>query len=272
MVLLTTLPTARQYDLSSVHRVICGAAPLSKDIGAKILKIFNIKYVTQAIGNGVFQQDNARSPDLNPIQHVWDKLNRRLLRGQPQPKTLQQLAFGLQAVWATITQDSHTRLFHGQEMSSRYRFQRKTYALLMIVDLETGKSLPANKDGEVYVRGPSLMKGYLSNPGATSAMYTEDGWMKTGDIGHVDDDGFLFIVDRLKELIKYKAFQVAPAELEDVLLSHPGVADVGVIGIPDVEAGELPKAFVVRKTGSRTIEQELQDFVKYLGPRDSGEE
>ncbi|XP_046377038.2 4-coumarate--CoA ligase 1-like [Haliotis rufescens] len=211
MVLLTTLPTVRQYDLSSVHRVLCGAAPLSKDIEAKILKIFNIKHVSQGFGMTECQ-----------VTHLsLDVMHR----------------FG--SVGTVVA---------GTECK--------------IVDLETGKSLPSNKDGEVYVRGPGLMKGYLSNPGATSAMYTEDGWMKTGDIGHVDDEGFLFIVDRLKELIKYKAFQVAPAELEDVLLSHPSVADVGVIGIPDVEAGELPKAFVVRKPGSMTTEQELQDFVK----------
>ena len=83
----------------------------------------------------------------------------------------------------------------------------------------------------------------------------------SGDIGKQDADGFLYIVDRLKELIKYKAFQVAPASLEDILLRHEAVADVGVIGVPDVEAGELPKAYVVKKQGKSISEKELQDFV-----------
>ena len=83
----------------------------------------------------------------------------------------------------------------------------------------------------------------------------------SGDIGKVDEDGFLFIVDRLKELIKYKAYQVAPATLEDILLRHDCVADVGVIGVPDEEAGELPKAYVVKKAGKEVTEGELQDFV-----------
>ena len=95
------------------------------------------------------------------------------------------------------------------------------------------------------MRGPQVMRGYLNNAEATAATIVEDGWLHTGDIAIVDDDGYYSIVDRLKELIKYKGFQVAPAELEALLIQHPAVTDVAVIGIPDDEAGELPKAFVV---------------------------
>jgi acyl-CoA synthetase (AMP-forming)/AMP-acid ligase II len=105
------------------------------------------------------------------------------------------------------------------------------------------------------------MAGYLNNAAATDATIDADGWLHTGDIGHVDADGHWFIVDRLKELIKVKGFQVPPAELEALLLTHPEVADVAVIGIPDDESGELPKAFVVRKPGSETTAEELQGFV-----------
>jgi acyl-CoA synthetase (AMP-forming)/AMP-acid ligase II len=128
-----------------------------------------------------------------------------------------------------------------------------------VVDPATGAELDANQQGEVWVRGPQVMKGYLNNPAATAAMLEPDGWLHTGDIGMVDQDGYLFIVDRLKELIKYKGFQVAPAELESLLLKHPAVADAAVIPQPDEEAGEVPKAFVVMK-GAATPE-EVMAFV-----------
>jgi acyl-CoA synthetase (AMP-forming)/AMP-acid ligase II len=114
-----------------------------------------------------------------------------------------------------------------------------------IVDPETGVDVEEGKDGEIWVRGPNVMRGYLNNPEATAATVTPDGWLKTGDIGHANEEGYFTVVDRLKELIKYKGYQVPPAELEAVLNSHPAVADAAVIGIPDDEAGEVPKAFVV---------------------------
>jgi len=105
------------------------------------------------------------------------------------------------------------------------------------------------------------MKGYLNNDSATRATIDDDGWLHTGDIGHVDDDGFWYITDRLKELIKFKGFQVAPAELEAVLLTHPAVADGAVIGVADEEAGEVPKAFVVLVEGSPATRDDIAEFV-----------
>ena len=128
-----------------------------------------------------------------------------------------------------------------------------------IVDPASGADLATGERGELWVRGPQVMKGYLNDPEATRATITPDGWLRTGDIGYVDADGFLFVVDRLKELIKYKGMQVAPAELEALLLTHPAVADAAVIGSPDAEAGEVPKAFVVLK-GEATPD-ELMAFV-----------
>lgn len=129
----------------------------------------------------------------------------------------------------------------------------------MIVDLETRLPQEPGQTGELWVRGPLAMKGYLNDPGATAATKDADGWIHTGDIGYADEDGYFYVVDRVKELIKYKAYQVAPAELEAVLLAHPAVADVAVVRSPDEEAGEVPKAFVVLK--SPATEAELMDFV-----------
>jgi acyl-CoA synthetase (AMP-forming)/AMP-acid ligase II len=128
-----------------------------------------------------------------------------------------------------------------------------------VVSLETGNPLGIREEGEIWIRGPQVMKGYLNNPDATAQTITPDGWLRTGDVGYVDEDGYFYIVDRVKEMIKYKGLQIAPAELEAVLLTHPAVADAAVIPSPDPEAGEVPKAFVVLK-GAATAE-ELMDYV-----------
>lgn len=128
-----------------------------------------------------------------------------------------------------------------------------------LIDLATGEEAPEGAEGELWVRGPQVMKGYYRNPDATAMTIGPGGWMRTGDIARRDQDGWLYIVDRAKELIKYKGLQVAPAELEALLLAHPAVADAAVIGVPDEEAGEIPKAFVVKK--SEVTAAELQEFV-----------
>jgi acyl-CoA synthetase (AMP-forming)/AMP-acid ligase II len=128
-----------------------------------------------------------------------------------------------------------------------------------IVDVATGRELGRNEDGELWMRGPQIMKGYLDNPEATRNAIDPEGFFHSGDIGHVDDNDQFFIVDRLKELIKYKGYQVAPAELEALLLSHPKIADAAVIGVRDGEGEEIPKAFVVRREPLTDVE--VMDFV-----------
>jgi len=130
-----------------------------------------------------------------------------------------------------------------------------------LVDPETGADAEPGGTGEIWYRGPQVMKGYLGRPEDTAAMITRDGWLRTGDVGRIDADGQLYVVDRLKELIKYKGFQVAPAELEALLLTHPAVADAAVIPKPDLEAGEIPKAFVVPAEGAAPTAEELMAFV-----------
>ncbi len=114
-----------------------------------------------------------------------------------------------------------------------------------VVDVATGEDAADGEPGELLIRGPQVMKGYLNNPQATARTIDPDGWLHTGDIARVDPDGSTRIVDRLKELIKYKGYQIAPAELEALLLTHPAIVDAAVVPLPDEEAGEVPKAFVV---------------------------
>ncbi|XP_050235390.1 probable CoA ligase CCL5 [Mercurialis annua] len=130
-----------------------------------------------------------------------------------------------------------------------------------IVEPENGKALTANQTGELWLRGPSIMKGYFSNAEATSSTLDSDGWLRTGDLCYIDDDGFIFVVDRLKELIKYKGYQVPPAELEALLLTHAEISDAAVIPFPDKEAGQVPVAYVVRKAESNLTESAIKDFV-----------
>jgi len=130
------------------------------------------------------------------------------------------------------------------------------------VGIESGEPLGPGEDGEIVIRGPQVMRGYLRDAAATAAAIDADGWFHTGDIGHVDADGWLFLVDRLKELIKVRGLQVAPAELEAVLQAHPAVADAAVVPSPDRHGGEVPKAFVVLRD-----EADLDQLRAYVADR-----
>lgn len=114
-----------------------------------------------------------------------------------------------------------------------------------VVDPDSGRDAAPGARGELWIRGPQVMRGYLRNPAATAETLDADGWLHSGDVAVVDEDGCFEVVDRLKELIKFKGYQVAPAELEAIAGAHPDVRLVAVVGVPDEEAGELPKAFVV---------------------------
>ena len=132
---------------------------------------------------------------------------------------------------------------------------------MQVVNPETNEALGPNEEGEICVRGGLVMKRYVGNEEATKNTIDEEGWLHTGDIGYYDQDGFFFITDRMKELIKYKGFQVSPTELEQILLTHPDVLDAAVIPVKDEMVGELPRAYVVKKPASKVKEDELIKFV-----------
>ncbi|KAI4469982.1 long-chain-fatty-acid--coa ligase [Holotrichia oblita] len=132
----------------------------------------------------------------------------------------------------------------------------------VVKDLETGRNLGPNQTGELCFKGGVIMKGYYKNATANRETFTKDGYMRTGDVGYYDEEGFFYIVDRLKELIKYKGYQVPPAELEAVLLTNSKIKEVAVVGVPDADAGELPLAFVVKQSGVDLTQKEVVEFVK----------
>lgn len=130
-----------------------------------------------------------------------------------------------------------------------------------VVDSE-GKTLPPLEDGELLIKGPQVMLGYLDDPEKTDECLSESGWLRTGDICHYDEDGYFYITDRLKELIKVRGYQVAPAELEALLLTHEQVNDVAVIQIPDDLSGELPRAYIVKDPAADVSEEDIKAWVK----------
>nr|KAG5702383.1 hypothetical protein BaRGS_002165 [Batillaria attramentaria] len=197
------------YDISSVQKVLCGAAPL----GVGLSQEFSQR--SDAVLMQVYGLTEA-----SPVTHINNP----------------PIRLGTIGHVASTTESK-------------------------VVDVETGKTLAAGETGELLIRGPQVMKGYFKNPDATRDT-VQDGWLRSGDLGHYDEDGYFTITDRLKELIKYKGFQVAPAELEALLLTHPAVGDAAVIGVPDDEAGELPMAFVVPKAGATFREDDVMNFVK----------
>jgi acyl-CoA synthetase (AMP-forming)/AMP-acid ligase II len=210
VLLLSKSPVVDDYDLSKLHTIFCGAAPLDENLTRVCMKRLDCD-VRQGYG----------MTETSPVTHS-------------SPADPERVKFGSVGVPAPNTE-------------------------CKVVDLETGAVLGHHQEGEVCVRGPQIMKGYLNRPEATAATVDSEGWLHTGDIGYADNDGHFFIVDRAKELIKYKGFQVPPAELEALLLTHVSVADAAVIPCQDDEAGEIPKAFVVLK-GDATAE-DLMDFV-----------
>lgn len=189
-------PIVDTYDLSALHSVFSGAAPLGRALAAECEARIGAR-VRQGYG----------LTETSPVTHIHP--------------------FDAEIV----AHDSVGPVVANTECR--------------LTDPDTGHDVPVGKRGELWVRGPQVMAGYFNKPAATADCLTPDGWFRTGDVATVDEHGWFRIVDRVKELIKYKGLQVAPAELEAVLLSHPAIVDAAVIPVPDDEAGEVPKAFVV---------------------------
>ncbi|MGV0791786.1 4-coumarate--CoA ligase family protein [Mycolicibacterium sp. XJ1819] len=222
-VALAKHPLVDSYDLSSLQVVMSGAAPLDADLGHRVAERLGCR-VVQGYGMS----------ELSPVSHITP------------------FDAGAHEMGATAPLSSV-----GWTISN---------AASKIVNPETGEVIPVpaqglSETGELWFKGPNVMAGYLNNEKATRETIDADGWLHTGDLAQVDSNGCVYIVDRLKELIKYKGYQVPPAELEAVLLSNPAIADAAVVGVVDDEGEEIPKAFVVKQTGADLTEDEVMAFV-----------
>ncbi|GFP80142.1 4-coumarate--coa ligase 1 [Phtheirospermum japonicum] len=206
---------AAKFDLSSVRKVYCGAAPMDRKLEA----VVRAKLPNATIGQGY---------------------------GMTEAGVI-SICLGFAKKPLKYKSGSCGTVIRNTEMK--------------IVDPLSGASLSRNQTGEICVRGDSIMIGYYNDPEATKKTIDNDGWLHTGDIGYVDDDDELFIVDRLKELIKYKGFHVAPAELEALLIAHPSICDAAVVPMMDEDSGEVPVAFVVPSNGSIISEYEIKQYI-----------
>lgn len=223
-VALAKHPMVDSYRLDSLRGIMSGAAPLDDELGRAVIERLGCPLVQ---GYGM--------SELSPVSHCMPFDGGRKLLGTTAPLS--------SCGWTVPNAESR------------------------IIDPDTGSAINRpthglSDIGELWFRGPNVMAGYLNNDAATAETIDAEGFLHTGDLARVDANGCVFIVDRLKELIKYKGYQVPPAELEGVLLTHPGVADAAVLGVVDTESGEeIPKAYVVRQPDSAVTATEIMDFV-----------
>ncbi|KAL5845421.1 hypothetical protein ACOSQ4_011379 [Xanthoceras sorbifolium] len=217
----------------------------------------------------IYGADQIRSKyDLGSLQSVMSggaPLSKEVIEGFSQKYPTVSILQGYGLTESTGIGASTDSLEESRRYGTAGMLSRSMEA--KIVDPDSREALSVNRTGELWLRGPTIMKGYFNNPEATASTLVSEGWLRTGDLCYIDEDGFIFVVDRLKELIKYKGYQVPPAELEALLLSHPEISDVAVIPFPDREVGQYPMAYVVKKAGSALSESAVMDFVaKQVAP------
>lgn len=214
MVFLAKSPLVAKYDLSSLHTILSGAAPLSKNVELLAKEKTGVTNIRQGYG-------------MTECTYI-----------------------------VTLQNDYHRTSGSVGVLVKGVRAR--------VVDVVNGKCLGPNEIGELHFKGKNVMKGYIGNAQATSATVDSEGFLHTGDIGYYDKNGEFYIVDRIKELIKYKAFQVAPAEIEALLLTHPQIKDAGVVGKLHEESGEAAFAFVVKQPGATINENDVFTYVAGL--------
>eukprot|EP00250_Pteridium_aquilinum_P007233 c17001_g1_i1 orf=440-2203(-) len=272
-VVLCVLPMFHIYSLSIVLaslRVGAGIAIMGKfEIGA-LLRMVEAERVTVA----PLVPPIVLALSKNPLVQNHDLSSIRILMSGAAPlgKDLED-AFRALVPHAIIAQ-GYGMTEAGSVLSMSLAFAKHPFpiksgscgtvlrnALVKIIDPETGASLPHNKPGEICIKGSQIMKGYINDTISTKNTIDEEGFLHTGDIGIIDDDEELFIVDRVKEIIKFKGFQVPPAELESLLLNHPRIADAACVPQKNEAAGEVPVAFVVPVEGAHITEDEVKEFV-----------
>lgn len=211
MVLLAKSPKVDRYNLSSLHTIWCGAAPLAENVVHEVKKRIGVKHFREGYGM-------------------------------------------TEGTYAFLAQDDHHQTIGSVGVLMK-GIRGK------VVDVATGLTLGPNECGELQFSGDNIMKGYVGSPTETKLTIDSKGWIHTGDVGYYDENGEWYVVDRIKELIKYKGFQVPPAEIEALLLTHHGIKDAGVIGISDSKCGEFPLAFVVKQPNSQITEKDVIEYV-----------
>ncbi|XP_023728134.1 4-coumarate--CoA ligase-like 1 [Lactuca sativa] len=241
-----------RYDLSTVLKALIEHEVTFAPIVPPILLGLVKHPIAEDIAKLQLRSVMSAAAPLAP--EIYEEFQRRF------PQVVVQEAYGM-------TEHSCITLTHGDPRKGHHTAKKRSVGYILpnlevkFIDPDTGRSLPTDTPGEICVRSQCVMKGYYKNEAETAQTIDEQGWLHTGDIGYIDKEGDVFIVDRMKELIKYKGFQVAPAELEGILLGHPSVVDAAVVGLPDEEAGEIPGANVVMSKDAKESEEDMMNYV-----------
>ncbi|CAI9299891.1 unnamed protein product [Lactuca saligna] len=241
-----------RYDLSTVLKALIEHEVTFAPIVPPILLGLVKHPIAEDIAKLQLRSVMSAAAPLAP--EIYEEFQRRF------PQVVVQEAYGM-------TEHSCITLTHGDPRKGHHTAKKRSVGYILpnlevkFIDPDTGRSLPTDTPGEICVRSQCVMKGYYKNEAETAQTIDEQGWLHTGDIGYIDKEGDVFIVDRMKELIKYKGFQVAPAELEGILLGHPSVEDAAVVGLPDEEAGEIPGANVVMSNDAKESEEDMMKYV-----------
>ncbi|KAL4573787.1 hypothetical protein LXL04_020604 [Taraxacum kok-saghyz] len=241
-----------RYDLSTVLKALIEHEVTFAPIVPPILLGLVKHPIAEDIAKLQLRSVMSAAAPLAP--EIYEEFQRRF------PQVVVQEAYGM-------TEHSCITLTHGDPRKGHHTAKKRSVGYILpnlevkFIDPDTGRSLPFDTPGEICVRSQCVMKGYYKNEAETAQTIDQQGWLHTGDIGYIDKEGDVFIVDRMKELIKYKGFQVAPAELEGILLGHPSVEDAAVVGLPDEEAGEIPGAHVVMSKIAKESEQDMMTYV-----------
>ncbi|GMY29624.1 4-coumarate--CoA ligase-like 6 [Fagus crenata] len=282
---------ASQYTYSSLDSVFLAVVPMFHIYGLSliVLGLFSLgssivvmrKYDVNEVMKAIDRYKVTHFPVVPPIMTALTRITKDV--GGSSLKSLKQVSCGAAPLSRKIIDDfvqalPHVDFIQGYGMTettavgtrgfNTEKFQNYSSIGLLapnmqarVVDWNTGSFLPPGSSGELWLRGPAIMKGYLNNVEATMSTIDKDGWLHTGDIVFFDQDGYITMSDRLKEIIKYNGFQIAPADLEAVLISHPEILDVAVTAVLNEEFGEIPVAFVVRKHGSKLSQAAVMDYV-----------
>ncbi|XP_020290414.1 4-coumarate--CoA ligase 1-like [Pseudomyrmex gracilis] len=228
--------TCMLIEKFKVHTIVLSTSMVSRFLKAGYVKNYSLPTLKILYVGGAILKSSMQENLKNLLPHV---------------EILQ--AYGMTEVGiATLQKSKHKSGSSGTVVNNMQ---------LKIVDPDTGKILGPNQSGEIWLKTTNMMNGYYNNPEETKKIIDKDGWLHSGDIGYVDDDGELFIWDRLKELMKYRGYQISPGEIEAVLSTHPAVYEVAVVGVPHELDNDHPLAFVTKKPGAKVTEQELIDYV-----------
>ncbi|KAJ4829441.1 hypothetical protein Tsubulata_006637 [Turnera subulata] len=290
---------ASQYEYPSSKNVYLAALPMFHIYGLSLFVtgllslgsavVVMKRFDANEVGKAIQKYGVTHFPVAPPMLMALTQLARRLPAPQDTFKSLKQVSCGAAPLSDNAIQEfvqalPHVDFIQGYGLTESAAvgtrgFNTKScrkYSSIgllapntqaKVVDWITGSSKPPGGIGELWMRCPGVMKGYLDNKEATELTVDKDGWLHTGDIVRIDHDGYLYVFDRLKEMIKYKGFQIAPADLEAILISHPEIVDAAVTGAPDKECGEIPVAFVVKKHESMLTQAAVYDFVaKQVAP------